>query len=158
MCDSVRGGDMLKAKALEVIEEELERFEERLEKLMHGMDRVRNEIRKTKLMIIIGFTALIAFQILFKMDKVLTVRAILHVFVEQGKIEDVGEALAKMPEVIDVYEVTGEYDIIATAKANDLRKLRSLISERLMKMHGVKAVTMSIVLHTYKLNGKEVFE
>ena len=88
----------------------------------------------------------------------MTVRAILHVFVEPGEIEDVGEALAKMPEVIDVYEVTGEYDIIATAKANDLRKLRSLISERLMKMHGVKGVTTSVVLHTYKLNGKEVFE
>jgi uncharacterized membrane protein YidH (DUF202 family) len=66
MCDSVRGGDMLKAKALEVIEEELARFEERLEKLMHGMDRVRKEIRKTKLMVIIGFTALIAFQILLR--------------------------------------------------------------------------------------------
>jgi len=52
MCYSVREGDMLKAKASEVIEEELERFEERLEKLMQGMDRVRNEIRKAKLMII----------------------------------------------------------------------------------------------------------
>jgi DNA-binding Lrp family transcriptional regulator len=41
-------------------------------------------------------------------DKVLTVRAILHVFVEQGKLEDVGKALAKIPEVIDIYEVTGE--------------------------------------------------
>jgi DNA-binding Lrp family transcriptional regulator len=88
----------------------------------------------------------------------LTVRAILHIFVESGKLEDVGEALANMPKIIDVYEVTREYDIIATAKANDLHKLRSLISERLMKMHGVKAVTTSIVLHTYKLNGKEIFE
>ena len=87
----------------------------------------------------------------------MTVRAILHVFVEPRKLEDVGERLAKIPEIIDVYEVTGEYDIIATAKANDLHKLRSLISERLMKMHGVKAVTISVVLHTYKINGKEVF-
>jgi DNA-binding Lrp family transcriptional regulator len=91
-------------------------------------------------------------------DKVLTVRAIFHVFVEPGKLEDVGETLARIPENIDVYEVTGEFDIIATAKANDLHQLRSLISERLMKMHGVKAVTTSVVLHTYKLNGKEVFE
>ena len=53
MCDSVRGEDMLKAKALEVSNRELERFEERLEKLTHGMDRIRNEIRKAKLMIII---------------------------------------------------------------------------------------------------------
>jgi len=88
----------------------------------------------------------------------LTLRAILYVFVEPGKIEDVGEVLAKMPEVIDVYEVTGEYDLIATAKANNLHRLRSLISERLMNMYGVKAVTTSVVLHTYKLNGKEVFE
>jgi Transcriptional regulators len=86
------------------------------------------------------------------------VKAIMHIFVEPGKIEDVGETLAKMPEIIDVYEVTGEYDIIATAMTNDLHQLRSLISERLMKMLGVKAVTTSVVLHTYKLNGKEVFE
>jgi DNA-binding Lrp family transcriptional regulator len=85
---------------------------------------------------------------------VLTVRAILHVFVEQGKLEDVGEVLAKIPDIIDVYEVTGEYDIIATAKTNDLHKLRSLILEKLMKMHGIKAVTTSVVLHTYKLNGR----
>jgi hypothetical protein len=31
------------------------------------------------------------------MDKVLTIRAILHVFAEQGKLEDVGEAFAKVP-------------------------------------------------------------
>ena len=88
----------------------------------------------------------------------MTVRAILHVFVEPGKIEAVGEALARIPEAIDVYEVTGEYDLIATAKTNDLHRLRSLISERLMKMHGMKAVTTSVLLHTYKINGKEVFE
>ncbi len=40
------------------------------------------------------------------------VRAILHIFVEPGKIEDVGEALAKLSEVINVNEVTGEYYII----------------------------------------------
>jgi DNA-binding Lrp family transcriptional regulator len=55
---------------------------------------------------------------------VLTVRAILHVFVESGRLEDVGEALAKMLEIINGYEVTGEYDIIATAKANDLHRLQ----------------------------------
>jgi DNA-binding Lrp family transcriptional regulator len=93
-----------------------------------------------------------------EVDRTSTVKTILHIFVEPGKLEDAGEALAKMPEIIDVYEVTGEYDIITTAKANDLHRLRSLISERLMKMHGVKAVTTFVVLHTYKLNGKEVFE
>jgi hypothetical protein len=68
MKGTIDGGSIivLKAKALEVSDAKLARFEERLEKLMHGMDRVRNEIRKTKLMILIGFTALIAFQILLR--------------------------------------------------------------------------------------------
>jgi hypothetical protein len=61
---------VLKANALEVSDAKLARFEERLEKLMYEMDRareeIRSEIRKTKLMIIIGFTALIAFQILLR--------------------------------------------------------------------------------------------
>jgi hypothetical protein len=61
---------ILKAKALEVIEEELERFEDRLEEMIQEIRRakeeIRNEIRKVKLMIIIGFTLLIAFQILLR--------------------------------------------------------------------------------------------
>jgi len=57
---------MLKAN----IEEELARLEDRLEKLIQKIRRakeeIRNEIRKVKLMITIGFTALIAFQILLR--------------------------------------------------------------------------------------------
>jgi hypothetical protein len=61
---------VLKAKALDVLDAELARFEERLEKLTQEIDRAKEEIRKlirkTKLMIIIGFTALTAFQILLR--------------------------------------------------------------------------------------------
>jgi hypothetical protein len=61
---------MLKANALEVLDAELARLEDRLEKLMQEIRRakeeIRNEMRKVKLMIVIGFTALIAFQILLR--------------------------------------------------------------------------------------------
>jgi flagellar motor protein MotB len=61
---------VLKAKALEAFDTKLARFEEMLEKLIQEMERaieeIRKEIRRTKLMIIIGFTALIAFQILLR--------------------------------------------------------------------------------------------
>ena len=60
----------LKANAMEVIDAELARLEDRLEKLTQGIRRakeeIRSEIRKTKLMIIIGFTALITIQILLR--------------------------------------------------------------------------------------------
>jgi hypothetical protein len=61
---------VLEAITLEVSDAELARLEERLEKLIQeirrAIEEIRNEIRKTKLMIIIGFTALIAFQILLR--------------------------------------------------------------------------------------------
>jgi len=85
---------------------------------------------------------------------VLTVRAILHIFVEQGKLEDFGEVLAKIPEVINVYGVTGEYNLIATAKANNLHKLRSLISERLMNVQS--ASNNSIDNHPPKIRNFEM--
>jgi len=60
---------MLKAN----IEEELARIEDRLKKLIQGMERakeeIRNEIRRTKLMIVIGFTLLITIQILLRWIK-----------------------------------------------------------------------------------------
>jgi hypothetical protein len=56
---------MLKANALKVLNAELARLEDRLEKLIQEIRRakeeIRNETRRTKLMITIGFTLLIAF-------------------------------------------------------------------------------------------------
>jgi hypothetical protein len=64
---------MLKANALEVLDAELARLEDRLEEMIleirRAKEEIRNEIRKAKLMIIIGFTALIAFQILLRWIK-----------------------------------------------------------------------------------------
>jgi len=44
------------------------------------------------------------------MDKVLTVGAILHILIEPGKIEDVGEALARIPLIIG--ENTSEISVV----------------------------------------------
>jgi hypothetical protein len=61
---------MLKVSALEVLDAELARLEERLEKLIQEMRRakeeIRNEIRRTKLMIVIGLTLFITIQILLR--------------------------------------------------------------------------------------------
>jgi hypothetical protein len=61
---------MLKVNALEVLDAELARLEDRLEEMIleirRAKEEIRNEMRKAKLMIIIGFTALIAFQILLR--------------------------------------------------------------------------------------------
>jgi hypothetical protein len=66
----VRTAVMLKAKALEVLDAELARLEDRLEEMIQEIRRakeeIRNEIRKVRLMIVIGFTLLITIQILLR--------------------------------------------------------------------------------------------
>jgi hypothetical protein len=61
---------MLKVSALEVLDAELARLEDRLEKLIQEIRRakeeIRNEIRRTKLMIVIGLTLFITIQILLR--------------------------------------------------------------------------------------------
>jgi hypothetical protein len=61
---------MLKVNALEVLDAELARLEDRLEEMIleirRAKEEIRNEIRRTKLMIVIGFTLLITIQILLR--------------------------------------------------------------------------------------------
>jgi hypothetical protein len=61
---------MLKAIALKVLDAELARLEDRLEEMIleirRAKEEIRNEIRRTKLMIVIGFTLLITIQILLR--------------------------------------------------------------------------------------------
>jgi hypothetical protein len=65
---TIDGGSVvvLKAKALEVFDAELARFEERLEKLVKVMEGIMKEIRKIKLEFTIAIIAFIAFQILLR--------------------------------------------------------------------------------------------
>ncbi|MEM3168674.1 MAG: Lrp/AsnC ligand binding domain-containing protein [Nitrososphaerota archaeon] len=87
-----------------------------------------------------------------------TVRAILHLFVESGKLESVCEKLAKLPQTLDVYEVTGEYDIVAIVAVSSVKELREFISKILPSVEGIKSSVTSVILHVHKKNGVETWE
>jgi len=86
------------------------------------------------------------------------VRAILHLFVESGKLESVCEKLAKLPQTLDVYEVTGEYDIVAIVAVSSVKELREFISKILPSVEGIKSSVTSVILHVHKKNGVETWE
>ena len=72
--------------------------------------------------------------------------AVLLINVEIGHEDDVFEELKKIPEVKAAYVVYGMYDIIAVVKANDLRSLRSVISEKIRKLRHVSATLTHVVI------------
>lgn len=86
------------------------------------------------------------------------VRVFLNLFVESRELEKVTESLVKLPEVMDVYEVTGEYDIVVELKAQDILAFRELLKNKVLKIPGVKSTVSSVVLYTHKREGKQIAE
>ncbi len=86
------------------------------------------------------------------------VLVLLNVFVESRELERVTESLAKLPEVTDVYEVTGEYDLVAFIKTETIAQFRQVLKDKVLKVKGVRSTVSSVVLHTHKKNGKHTSE
>lgn len=86
------------------------------------------------------------------------VRAFVHLFIEPSQLEEVGEKLVKFDEVTDVFEVTGEYDLIILVSTDDIASFRRFVVEKLLKIPEIKSAVTSIVLHTYKKEGEVIYE
>lgn len=79
----------------------------------------------------------------------LDVRVLLLLKVELPRVEAVGRALADMPEVVSVYVVTGEYDVVAEAVFGDDEELMRFLTGRVAQLGGVlesKTVHVPLIL------------
>ncbi|MCC6192929.1 MAG: Lrp/AsnC family transcriptional regulator [Burkholderiales bacterium] len=65
-------------------------------------------------------------------------------------IEKFGKALEDIPEVIDAYLVSGDYDYIVRIAVRDTRDYERLLRERLYKIPGIRHSKSSFVLRTLK--------
>jgi len=86
------------------------------------------------------------------------VRVFLNLFVESKELERVTESLVKLPEVTDVFEVTGEYDIVCMLKVENMLDFRELLKNKVLKISGVKSTVSSVVLYSHKREGKQIAE
>ncbi len=90
---------------------------------------------------------------LLKPDAVgLTVLAFSSVSLErQAEAMDGFEAaVLRFPEILECYSVTGEQDFVLRIVARDLKAFADFLSDRLLRVPGVRSVRSSIVLHTIK--------
>ncbi len=86
------------------------------------------------------------------------VRVFLNLFVESKELEKVTDSLVKLPEVTDVYEVTGEYDIVCMLRVDSILAFREVLKNKVLKINGVKSTVSSVVLYAHKREGKLVSE
>ncbi len=80
--------------------------------------------------------------------------AILYIQVEGGRLGEVGAELSHASNVIGVYEVTGDFDIIAVAKLKDRESLNTLIKNLLITPHVKRTmtnITLNVIKEDFKL-------
>ena len=65
-------------------------------------------------------------------------------------MDDVVQSLIKLENLEELYEVTGEFDIVTLLSANDIEEFRDVLKNKIMKIKGVKSTVSSVVLKAYK--------
>ncbi|MEM2837315.1 MAG: Lrp/AsnC ligand binding domain-containing protein [Acidilobaceae archaeon] len=72
--------------------------------------------------------------------------AIVMVNVDIGKEDEVFNKLLELPEVMEIYMVYGVHDIIVILRAQDMDTMRSVITQKIRKINGVKSTVTSIII------------
>ena len=59
-------------------------------------------------------------------------------------------SLSKLEHLEELYEVTGEFDIVTLVSAADIEEFRDILKNKIMKIKGIKSTVSSIVLKSHK--------
>ena len=73
--------------------------------------------------------------------------ALVQIFAETSGLDSVERALSKLDNLEAMFEVTGEYDIVALISAADNEEFREILKEKIRSIEGVKATVVSVVLN-----------
>ncbi|MDF3290339.1 Lrp/AsnC family transcriptional regulator [Streptomyces silvisoli] len=73
------------------------------------------------------------------------VLAFVHIEVTQGHLDDVGTRLADIPEIIEVFSITGGGDLLTRVAARDNAHLEDVI-QQVIRMPGVVRTRTEVVL------------
>jgi Lrp/AsnC family transcriptional regulator, leucine-responsive regulatory protein len=83
----------------------------------------------------------------------LGVVAFIHVAMEKGHLRELPrfqDLIAEMPEVLECYSVTGDFDYVIKVVARDLKSLSRFLMDRVMGLPGVDSVRSSVCLDEIK--------
>ena len=83
------------------------------------------------------------------------ITAIVLIKADMASIPEVGEAIARIDGVSEVYSITGEYDLVAMVRVHRHDDLAEVIPGRLNKTPGVLSTETHIAFRTYSKHDLE---
>ena len=72
--------------------------------------------------------------------------ALVQIFADSTSLDAVEGALSKLDNLEALFEVTGEFDVVALISARDNVEFRQILAEKIRSIEGVKATAISVVL------------
>lgn len=73
--------------------------------------------------------------------------ALVQIFANTAGLDGVESALSKLDNLEALFEVTGEYDVVALISARDNEEFREILNEKIRSIEGVKGTAISVVLN-----------
>lgn len=70
-----------------------------------------------------------------------------------GGFNRIAERIARYPQVVSCYLMSGAYDVLVTIEGASLREVASFVSEKLSTLEGVRGTATHFLLKTYKEQG-----
>lgn len=70
-----------------------------------------------------------------------------------GHADRVGNTVAEMDEVAEVYSVTGEYDLLIKVGFNDMPEIEGFIQDKLHRVPGLKE---TVTMMSYRVFGEDI--
>ena len=76
--------------------------------------------------------------------------ASVNIFVDPAQKAQVIDALEKVENIDEIYDVKGEFDIVSIVSASSVEEFRNVLHKKIMKIKGVKSTVISVVLKSHK--------
>jgi DNA-binding Lrp family transcriptional regulator len=83
------------------------------------------------------------------------ITAVVLITAEKGALPTLGEALAAIPGVSEVYSVTGEFDFIAMVRAKAHDDLADIVTGRIAQTKGVARTFTHVAFRAYSKHDLE---
>jgi len=76
--------------------------------------------------------------------------ASVNIFVDPTQKAQIMDALSKVENIGDIYEVKGEFDIVSIVSASSIEEFRNVLHKKIMNIKGVQSTIVSVVLKAHK--------
>ncbi len=80
------------------------------------------------------------------------IRALVLMNVQRGKVPATAKKLAAMDEVVDVYSVAGNYDLVAIIQSEEYERLAEIVTEKLQALDTIDGTTTLMAFRNYKFS------